>query len=251
MLENIEKEQMLKITKGIAVNANALPENPLTGFLSMRGTDYDRDLMVVGRATNGWVPGLKPDEMHDEQKVVDFMNRIEESRIKYGVHWVVDSWGNKHDYDPATSAFWRTTKTLLSELIQMNDEAVKRWSSKIVWSNLYKVAPKDGGNPSERLAGIQLKACRELLQAEILAYKPKRLVFATGGWANDFLDMPCFLPARDDFPNEHVERFGTIVVGGENIGAYVVAKHPQGKKERVWVDNVKFFLARASFQAVS
>ena len=62
------------------------------------------------------------------------------------------------------------------------------WSSHLVWSNLYKLSPRDGGNPSGRLQNIQLDGCRALFNLEVETYRPGRLLLLTGwDWAEPFL----------------------------------------------------------------
>ena len=40
-------------------NCMRLPPNEkITGFLSMSGHDYNNELMVIGRAVNGWDDGI-------------------------------------------------------------------------------------------------------------------------------------------------------------------------------------------------
>lgn len=43
-----------KILVPIGQAADQLPEQPIIGFMSMVGRAYARELMVVGRALNGW-----------------------------------------------------------------------------------------------------------------------------------------------------------------------------------------------------
>ena len=67
-------------------------------------------------------------------------------------------------------------KEILSRLEITSLEAEKKnWSSYLVWSDLYKVASPEGGNPSTKLCNAQLDKCgRLLLKEEIAYYKPKR-----------------------------------------------------------------------------
>ena len=113
------------------------------------------------------------------------------------------------------------------------------WPSHLVWSNLYKIAPEEGGNPGKTLCRIQLGGCRELFNLELATYRPSRLLFLTGiEWASPFLSDFDVAPA-DVAGISYVEGFGmlTIVPGKEAI-RYVVAAHPQGKPGDPWVAEV-------------
>ena len=46
--------------------------------------------------------------------------------------------------------------------------------------NLYKIAPRKGGNPSEAWQKMQREACVELLRAEIEFFNPTHILFVTG-----------------------------------------------------------------------
>ncbi len=66
----------------------------------------------------------------------------------------------------------------------------EHWPSRLIYSNLYKVAPHEGGNPGSRLCKTQQQACEDHLVAEIEMWKPKRVLFITGWyyWAQPFVD---------------------------------------------------------------
>ena len=101
-----------------------------------------------------------------------------------------------------------------------------------LWSNLYKVSPAEGGNPSERLRRIQLPGCVAMLQVEIEIYRPRRLLPLIGDhWVKPFL---CALGAVTvNGPNQSVRRASVLQHGGQT--RFVVASHPQGKPEKDWV----------------
>ena len=196
--------------------------------------------MWVGRAVNGWVkPGCTPTELRDAaradalvQAVLD--KAVVPSEAPGPLRWVADPGsGKKDDYNPARSAFWRTARRTLRAVGDAG-ASEQAWSSRLVWSNLYKFAPAKGWNPSATVAALQRARCRELLLHEIATFRPRRLVFATGmNWARPFIDAPCF--ARDQRPRtKHLERSGDLVLDGEIIGRYAVALHPMGKNETDW-----------------
>lgn len=91
---------------------------------------------------------------------------------------------------------------------------------------------------SHRLASLQRDVCRDLLLEEIRAFRPKRLVLATGfSWAEPFLDLPCFhMGDKPAGPLAH--RKGRLILDDEEIGRFVAADHPQGKNEDRWLAEV-------------
>ena len=233
----------LSILKNIAYeigkNHHKLPNKDLTGFMAMVGQKYDRDLMVIGRAVNGWSQGWKPDSFCDWNKIDLFADGVLES-VEEGkpcpMSWVTNCWGNMDfDYNTAKSAFWRVIRNVTLEL-NPYDDAIN-WPSYLVWSNLYKISPAEGGNPSDRLCAVQFELCKFLLLEEIKTYKPRHLLFLTGGWANPFLDV--LNPAFEDVTDcTYVEAVGKTSVYECFNSKFVVAAHPQGKVENKWVEEV-------------
>ena len=98
------------------------------------------------------------------------------------MRWVDLGWGAKDRYNTKKSAFWRVVRDS-SKQLGIDD------TSKICWTNLYKVSPHSSGNPSTRLAAAQFDHCLQMLRIEIEDWKPQRLLFLTGySWAKPFLD---------------------------------------------------------------
>ncbi len=214
----------------------------LTGFMSMVGLSYSNELMVIGRAVNGWSTGWNPKSWNDECIREQFANDIFDS-VTNGdtcpMRWVSEHWG-KHDdlhYNTRKSPFWRVIRNVVSEL-RIADVETLGWPSHLVWSNLYKIAPYDGGNPSNKLCSFQFEGCKTLLQEEFRLFKPKRALFLTGlDWAEPFLAE--FTPPVDAVSGyQYVEAAGQIIFGEAQTCQVVVAVHPQGKSEDVWVNEV-------------
>ena len=79
--------------------------------------------------------------------------------------------------------------------------------------NLYKIAPKDSGNPPSKLCKVQFQQCIELLCAELVAFRPKRLLVMTKlNWAQPFVErlMP---QVREVAGYSYVEAVGNIGEG--------------------------------------
>lgn len=174
----------------------------LTGFLAARGCEYSHDLMVVGRAGNGWAryeedEGIfDPKEGNEGEYVLKDKGSIEEyaRSVKRSVtqgteycspgcpmSWVINRW-NETEYKTRTSAFWRCIREVVGrlEIAPINDGPDSKWPSHLVWSNLYKIAPLSGGNSGGFLRRIQQEGCEKLLEWEVTTYKPKRILFLTG-----------------------------------------------------------------------
>ncbi len=173
--------------------------NLLTGFMARQGSLYKNELMVVGRAVNGWVSkedALLAYEFRDSEKRALF--RIASQGIDGDnicpMQWVIKNWintANPQEYSANRSAFWRVIKSLVLRL-NINGTAEDNWSSHLAWSNLYKVSPFEGRNPGNKLCKAQLDGCIKLFQQELNELQPKRLLLLTGeNWAKDFLPDIC------------------------------------------------------------
>lgn len=76
--------------------------------------------------------------------------------------------------------FWGYSKEIWDTLYGAATSWQERWYQKIVWTNLYKIAPRKGGNPSEAWRKMQREACAQLLRAEIVFFNPTHILFVTG-----------------------------------------------------------------------
>jgi hypothetical protein len=209
--------------------------------MAMVGNQYEGDLMVVGRAVNGWTKGMLPQEFKDDKNIEILLDDVFKS-VTAGqpcpMQWVSQCWGNyDHDYNTRKSAFWRVIRRVVDEL-EIADVERPEWPSHLVWSNLYKFAPAVGGNPSATLCAMQLDECESLLQEEIHAYRPKRILFLTSlGWVEPF--MAKIEAETKAIPEQqYVEAVGKLVAPHGSQSCIVVAAHPQAKKEDVWVGEV-------------
>jgi len=216
------------------------PQNQLlSGFMAMEGRDYarSRKLMVVGRAVNSWGDGQTVTQLRDETNCKGFTDSIHEQFTGCKMAWVAESEGSQDGYNTNKSAFWRVIKRVSKELNLWGENSESDWSSRLVWSNLYKISPQAGGNPSDALCALQERGCIELLRQEIIDYAPERVLFLTGmTWAWPFMaGLGCRLRAMQGL----VEARGSIELPGERASIpFVVAAHPQGKDESSWVQLV-------------
>lgn len=212
----------------------------LTGFMARKGQLYNHEIMVVGRAVNGWISEADArlaNEFVDAEKRTHF--RIASQSLDgdsiCSMQWVLQNWINinSQEYSTNRSAFWRVIKSLV---LQLNIDGLNEsnWSSHLVWSNLYKISPYVGRNPSDKLCWIQLEGCISLFQQELAEYMPKRLLLLTGeNWAKDFLPDIC---NDKKTVGNYVEACGYL--SNNQKTKVVVACHPERKKEGIWIQEV-------------
>lgn len=222
----------------VVQQAERLRTPEVTGFLAMSGQAYDGGLMVIGRAVNGWTDGISPKDLSLPTNITKYAALVQESVAGGGecpMSWVTSSWGAAEGYNPAHSAFWRCVRNITKDLNIVDSECAN-WSSHLVWSNLYKLSPAEGGNPNDRLCDAQRQGCLELFKLELRTYRPSRVLFLTGmDWANPFV-AGAQLQNNEDFML--VERYGRIRLEDGADVQCVVAVHPQGKPEADWVREV-------------
>ncbi len=143
----------------------------LTCLPAMVGTCYEESplkLMYVGRAVNGWESKWCPgtlDSLIDKVFAGEFkMASIATEPKQFG-------------YNYNRSGFWQLCKEIMKQAGEASD-----WSDRIVWSNLYKVAPYAKGNPNNGLIEATIERCIDILNYELSLYRPAHVVFVTGDW---------------------------------------------------------------------
>lgn len=229
--------------------AEAGGPNCLTGFLPMRGDLYKPGgLMVVGRATNDWRTHISWNCLGSDKSRKEYTQEVvrenSDCEGKCPMVWVKELWGNTKcskkyygsKYNTKRSAFWRVIRKVISEYIPITEDE-SNFSSWLVWSNLYKLSPTSD-NPGRKLQLLQREGCKSSFKREIDVFRPGRLLLLTGlEWAEPFLEELC-IDSKDDDDLEHVELKGRLHYSEENSASLVVAKHPRGKKEDIWIDQV-------------
>ena len=202
-------------------------------FVAQVGKNYENSkyrMMFIGKATNGsWL--LKIPNGEFPQSIVNFYRDVAfnlngEDRLLHRddeMQWVENQAGSRIGYNPNRSQFWnvikRTTKSL---------EEPQNWSSRIVWSNLYKFAPKKG-NPSGKLKVKQEEYCWKILDEEIDILKPKCVIFLTSGWENKYLlHRYGTLPQKSHTSFGRGKKYGISYFTDKNI-LFVLSQHPMGK----------------------
>jgi hypothetical protein len=116
----------------------------------------------------------------------------------------------------------------------LTEGAGPEWSSQLCWTNLFKVSPAQGRNPSGTLRRAQQTGCAELLAQELLEWQPERVLVLTG-WS-------WFAPFASRLGVD-VRQVGTSADPVEAVGAsgacrWVIAKHPERKPEDAAVEQI-------------
>ena len=115
-----------------------------------------------------------------------------------------------------------------------DDTVVPQWSSRLVWTNLMKLAPAEGGNPGGSILETQRKDGWRLLRHELAELAPRRVLILAGRWWFE----PFVRPLRLD-----VEWRDALVVGiaNELDRRFVIAGHPRGKPRAILTEVVAAF----------
>lgn len=197
-----------------------------------------RELMVCGRAPNGFggSPDISPEDLNTEEARRRRVQRWEDSKSEHhDLDWVTDCWATPIEgYRTRRSAFWRVTRRVANQICAapFDDGA---WSSYLAWTNLYHVAPRETGNPGERLKRLQRVACVRLLECDVMRFSPKRLLVLAGhDWASPFFRNGVTWSPDAAF----VQGSGRWTLPNGQSVAVVVARHPQGKREDVMTHDV-------------
>jgi hypothetical protein len=198
----------------------------------MKGEQYEGDLMVIGRAVNGWRKDTywTPNEhtFDERKKYLQKLESCHNPKNECPLAWVKKRWEpqKKGEYCTKRSAFWRMIYKTMCELDLKED-----WTSKIIWSNLYKVAPAANKNPSTQLQRAQREYCIQILTEEINMWRPKNLLFLTGmDWANPIIKGIEGFNIKNTDHLDYVDGAGEIKLGNYEARV-IIAKHPQGKNE--------------------
>jgi len=223
------KSEYRKLLKAFKLIKPRFKYEDYVAFHSMVGNEYNNDIMFVGRALNGWnwKFNLKKYENTDLDK---FYNEIHANGMQVNkedqLNWVRDHWKTEKKYQTSRSAFWRTIQKII---VNSNTGTETNWNQKIVWSNLFKIS-NINGNPRTSLIKLTKVENRDLLNAEILHYNPKFIVFLTGiDWFKHLFDID---DRNKITTNNFIEYRSSFNINNKHF-EYVVAPHPQGKKESI------------------
>ena len=217
--------------------APAVEPPELTAFWPMVGHADDRALLVVGRAVNGWMDHITVDALSDpvaRASLITAARHTSEGDGDCPMGWVTARWSpGDGEYSTARSAFWRHIRAVLAA-VDPESRDDPRWSSRVAWSNLAKLAPAGGGNPGGALLETQRRAGSTLLLREVLELAPRRVLVLTGRrWFEPFAERLGLDVEWRDGLVEGVVR--------EPARTWVIAGHPQGKPRAILDEVIEAF----------
>ena len=252
-----------------------------TTFTAMQGDSYfeskavdgkDFRFMLVGRAVNGWDEyRIGEEEYLTRENFIEssIMNLLNDKKaIVFGkdrFEWIDTNHGKARntaragidrgvvngEYSLTRAQIWSYTKSIWDSLYGRETKLDERWFENIVWSNIYKIAPHNGDNPSDELQQKELEACKELLKQEIEYFKPTHIFLATarGYWFERFEDIFEYVEekgtniSRGNNKNEdYVEAIAKYIYEDGSSANVVVACRPEGRAKDGYVNEVvKYF----------
>ncbi len=147
----------------------------LTCLPAIAGKDYGSQdgfrLMYVGRCANGW-------NDFESSNAQEFIEKAFVTAEEFDMSDIAVQKEGKYNF--MKSAFWKLCRELCAEYYAETN--IENWSDNILWSNLWKIAPADGGNITGADARLIVEQSVALLKKEIEIFKPTHIVFVTGGW---------------------------------------------------------------------
>ena len=183
------------------------------------GRLYGGEVLVVGRAVNGWIDRWEPDDRRSPTQLAAIARATAEGTVNgCPMGWVPDRWGKRDGgYDTARSQFWERVRRVM---VGLDPSWAEDWPSRLAWTNLAKVAPYDGGNPGSASLRVQRGSTgTALLVQEVGELAPRRIVALTDHW--------WFSPFATALGVEMEPRHGLVeAVGRLGDRRIVVAVHP-------------------------
>ena len=203
-------------------------------FYPMIGKNFfeQREILIVGRAVNSWgSEGSHWTSLDKIDGVVEdaILESDPASEGKCALDWVNEIWDN-NDSNISHSAFWQLTYKLIMNAFGRDNN---NWSNIMVYSNLFKIAPAFGGNPTRKLEWDgQLENCKKLFLQELSELQPKYVILITDlGWAEEFV------PEIKRLENEFVK--GIARIENSNI---IITVRPERKPQIPFIEEVKRYL---------
>jgi hypothetical protein len=235
------------VLQAVGTSGASSKEQHLTAAGPCRGKNYAGDLLLVGRAVNGWDSGWPRTEAAEREWCVAQARTLLKNgwseNGKCSLGWVVEDRG--HDRSPEGSPTYNTNRSPFWQLARRTLESLRvvapdepSWSSALAWTNLYPVAPSDGGNPSESLCKGQFKTAAEFLKAQFRVLMPARSLWVTDvEWARPFLTAMGTTAGYENPSDPYVQWIGTVPAGDRQC-RLVVCKRPEAVAREPMVEAV-------------
>lgn len=200
-------------------------KSSLTTFCARWERDFPQEkgkgILFVGRVLNGGKANANLD-----------INVLYDENIKGGIEWTEKNMSqskNQKKYNVNNSAFWRIIKGITQNAYHIQNN----WSSQIAWTNLYKISPFEGGNPTREQEKIQLPYCKAILKAEIEILQPQFVIFLTSGKEKEFI-WDNFGKTGHSIESKSWGKKGqyTTKLYKVNDMYFITSYHPQGKPDK-------------------
>lgn len=216
----------------------SIRDNELTSAPSFKGDLYDianTKIMYVGHAVNGWE--------FDASKCLSLEETVDEILNQKGaLNTFVNAEGYpyiKNNGKPGTyyhinSNFIRLIKQILEFQNESDTPTThdtwyndsKEWNRKFIWSNLYNIAPRSGGNPADKFIKMGMFQYTEMIKIQIETYKPDIVVCCPlSGWFTPWKKERTFDEVLDYYEvcNDNDTIIGKGKLGDSHV---VVCKRP-------------------------
>ena len=101
-------------------------DKELSTQIFQRGSNYKGELMVVGRAANGWNDGWKTGDLQGDS-LVDYVQKIYQESLADPLQWVHDFWKQKYKENgdrhwcAAKSPFWQLVRQVTKRILPSQD----------------------------------------------------------------------------------------------------------------------------------
>lgn len=256
-------DKMLQEVGDAATKNSSWQDTALSAFLGTSGTAYQNELLIVGRAINGNEVTWKARQMQDEAKRQEVVEKAAHHWDDRRLDWVLKYWKQisvckdcnesysgrkpqcpkcrgtqtKRLYCTRTSAFWRVIRHVIRN-IPFPKSLWDEWPNQVAWTNLYKISPSSGGNPTTSLRQVQHPYCEQVLLREIETWQPRRILFLSGyDWMKHFCEG-LGIEGEKTEDAKFVQFTGTLASNGAKV---VVGPHPQdrgAKPEREYAKEI-------------
>ncbi|MBE6030858.1 MAG: hypothetical protein E7225_04600 [Clostridiales bacterium] len=211
-------------------------DKKLTAAPAFEGDLYEHSksrLMVVGRAVNGWEVDFPVFNNAEEAtsaiigQSFDFSDVVNPKGLPYPDE------PSRKNYFYSKSKFWKLIKFILELYGDSDKNGMStwytdnlHWNRRIIWSNLYKIAPRKGGNPDWSFFIPDMQYYIDIIKTEIKQYRPDRILFVTD-W-NYFSPENCESTFANEFLLEKSCNENSCVVASGKYGeiSVVVCKRP-------------------------
>ena len=178
------------------------------------------DFLIYGQATNGWKPAFHVDNLPDNllKESIEYSNTTDQGEL-CPLDWVNRKWTEHKLY---RSFFWNVTYKLIN-LYNGKKKDDDDWRIHLVWSNLMKISPAEGGNPYGVEWDSQFEGAKKLFTREIEEIRPKLVIILTNwNWAVDFLTKNPGFDIHENQQGEFIQANGTY----KESTQIVVTKRP-------------------------